>query len=91
MDSNGDGNKRPRFRAVKATGGEPPRKSLSPKLARDWYYRGQLNRGLVKEVEVQTYPSFSDAQTQTKAEASTTSTKSQTTMVDMNNDPIHFE
>ena len=64
--------------AVKATGGKAPRKTLAPKLARDFYYRSRLNRGIVAEVETQTYESRSDAQTQAKDAAVTTSASSQT-------------
>ena len=58
------GNDEPkRFRqaARKSTGGPAPRKTLGPKGRKYWYERAD---GKIKEVEIQTYPSCSDAQQQ---------------------------
>ena len=63
--SGSGGQKRPREKAVRSTGGAAPRKMLGPKERKYWYDRAS---GEVKEVEVQTFPSKSDAQQQTAPE-----------------------
>ena len=57
-------------RARKSTGGPAPRKMLGPK-GRKYFY--EKNDGKIKEVEVQTHPSQSDAQHQVAPETRETS------------------
>ena len=52
-------------KARKSTGGLAPRKMLGPKGRKYFYEKAD---GKVKEVEIQTYPSQSDAQQQTAPE-----------------------
>ena len=65
-DNKPSGQKRPREKAVKSTGGLAPRKMLGPK-ERKYFY--ELHRdGKISEADTQTFPSTSDVQVQVEKE-----------------------